>query len=179
MINGKYKRVIIIPTIILGIIVFILSYYNLFDIVIDRLTYGVTGDTGSSSRAYIWSMYLNEITQNWKTIFLGVGNSIDPADKMGITPHNAILYLSYQFGFLVSFFYILLALLSVVWILTSQSRMVLNFNIGIFFLFLMTLSEDYLALPYFWLVPCLVFSQNYLKKTIYIKHNKACERLDL
>jgi hypothetical protein len=169
IVYGKYYRVILIPIITLLAILILLNYFGVLDLAFARLTYGITGDTGDSARGAIWSSYIHEISMGGVVMFFGVGTDMDPASNMGITPHNAVLYLAYQLGFFVSSLYILIMVVSILFIVRSKSKRLLNLNVGVSLLFFMTLTEDYIALPFFWLVPCLLFSQKYLRSLTYKK----------
>jgi len=159
LIKKNYCRVIIIPSLIVFSIGLLLFTFDLFDLVYSRLTYGITGETGTSSRGNIWVKYVTELTATKGSILLGKGVDMDPSINMGITPHNALLYIGYQFGLVLSFLYLLFILAVLIFSAICKRRDRMSLNIGFFLLLCMTLSEDYLALPYFWFIPTLFFSQ--------------------
>lgn len=158
-----YARVVFIPLALIAIVMFLLIHYGMLDVVWDRLTYGVTDSSNTRSRGYIWHAYLTSITTDWKTLLFGQGIDMDPAKILVITPHNGFLYLGFQFGLIGFILYLMLFIYSIHTVINSHCRRLLSFNFGLFLLLCMTMTDDYLALPFFWLVACFLFSQRFLK----------------
>lgn len=171
--HKNYIRTILVPLLVISAISFSLYYYSLFDVVYDRLTYGITDSSNTRSRGYIWNAYLESITTDWRTLLLGQGTDMDPARVFNITPHNAFLYLGYQFGIIGFLLYLALFICSAISLFKSSSRCLCILNFGLCLLLCMTLTDDYLALPFFWLVPCLLFSQKYLHNVLILREKSS------
>lgn len=174
LVDKNYVRTITIPIIILSGVLFFLYYFNLYSIVFERLTYGIADSSNTRSRGYIWSVYFDSITTDWRTLLVGQGVDMDPSKEFQITPHNAFLYLGFQFGIMGSMLYSTFFIYSIRAILNSTECKLFIFNIGLFLLLCMTMTDDYFGLPFFWLLVCFLFSQNYLKNQIQAQRKNKC-----
>lgn len=149
--RGKLKFLITTTMFMFIIIIYGVIDGNFFESFYQKITYGINVSSGyvnneDTGRLSIWYNYLSIIFSSTHTLLFGVSLTLDPSNIMLITPHNIILYTLYQGG---------LVLLSLLFLFSCKIYQYARagskyLSAGFISLSLMTLTEDYLALPIFW-----------------------------